>query len=120
MLELCSAAKPEPGAHPEEILSRIRTFDGAPQSEEGVMLYSAFPQMLASFLVAEAEHEGVLLLGALVVILDHDQGQLLLFEVQFGNFGPKEKANFGFTFKHQNPSWCEAKAIKNIYVKRGI
>ena len=53
VLELCSAAKSEPGAHPEEILSRIWTFDGAPQSEEGVMLYSAFPQMLASFLVSQ-------------------------------------------------------------------
>ena len=75
------------------------------------MFYGAFPQVLASLLVPQTEHEGVLLettiaknslkliplkiienlLLPLVIILDHHQGQLLLLEVQLGDLGPEEE-----------------------------
>lgn len=40
------------------------------------------------------EDEGMLLFLALVIILYHDQGKLLLFEVQLADFGPEEKTYF--------------------------
>ena len=75
------------------------------------MFNGAFPQVLASLLVPQTEHEGVLLqttiaknslnliplkiienlLLPLVIILDHHQGQLLLLEVQLGDLGPEEE-----------------------------
>ena len=75
------------------------------------MFYGAFPQVLASLLVPQTEHEGVLLettiaknslnliplkiienlLLPLVIILNHHQGQLLLLEVQLGDLGPEEE-----------------------------
>ena len=55
MLKFCSATEPEPGSHSEEVLSGIRSLDRTSQPEEGVVLYSAFPQMLASFLISQPE-----------------------------------------------------------------
>lgn len=56
------------------------------------------------------EHKSVLLLCALVVILDHNQCQLLFLEVQLCNFRPKEKTNLGFSFEYQDTGRRETQA----------
>ena len=55
VLELSPPAEPEPRAHPEEVLPRVGSLHRAAQPEEGVVLYSAFPQMLASFFIPQPE-----------------------------------------------------------------
>ena len=45
--------------------------------------------MLASLLVSQSEYEGVVLfLAGVFDVLDHDKGQLLFLEVEFGDFRP--------------------------------
>ena len=46
----------------------------------------------------------------LLLVLHHDQSQLLLLEVQLRDLGPEEEADLGLALKHQDPGWREAQA----------
>ena len=59
VLELRVPAVPEPGAHSEKVLSSGRTFDRRAQTEEGMMLDCALPQMLTRLLVPEPKIKSV-------------------------------------------------------------
>ena len=57
-----------------------------------MVLDGALPQVFARLLVPKSEYESVFLLeAAVLVVLNHHQGQLLLLEVQLGNLGPEEE-----------------------------
>lgn len=56
-----------------------------------MVLHGALPQVLAGLLVTQAKDKCVFPLLPLVIVLHHHQCQLLLLEVQFGNFGPEEE-----------------------------
>ena len=71
--------EPEARAQPDEVRPVGLAVSRRPQPEEGVMLHSALPQVLAGPGAVQAEHERVLLLAALIVILHHHQHQFALF-----------------------------------------
>jgi hypothetical protein len=48
------------------------------------------------------EYEDVLLLPPLLILLHHDEGELLLLKVQPGDLGPKEEANLLGPLVYQN------------------
>lgn len=77
------------------------------EPEEGVALHRTLPQVFARFGAVQLEHEGVLLLPALIVILHHHQSESTLFKVQAGNLWPKEQANLAGALKHQNSGRSE-------------
>ena len=111
VLELCAAAVAEPRAHPEEVLPGVVALDGRAEAEEGVVLDGALPEVLARLLVAQPEEEGVLLLVALVVVLDHHQGELLLLEVELGDLGPEEEADLGLPLEDEDAGGGEAERV---------
>ena len=91
-MELGPARVPEAGAHPEKVLSGVGPFGGCTQAEESVVFDGALPQVFARLLVPKSEYESVFLLeAAVLVVLNHHQGQLLLLEVQLGDLGPEEE-----------------------------
>ena len=53
------------------------------------------------------EHKGVLLL-----VLDDDEGELLLLEVQLSNLGPEEEADFGLPLEYQDTRGGEPQAAE--------
>lgn len=110
-LELCLARVSEAGAHPKKVLPRRRALDGSAQPKEGVMLDGALPQVLAGFLVVQPKDERVLLLAAVVVVFDHHQGELLLFEIQLADLGPEEKADLLDAFEHQDAGGRQAQMV---------
>lgn len=75
------------------------------------MFNGAFPQVLASLLVPQSEHEGVFLFLPLIIVLNNDQGELLLLEVQLGDLGPEEEPYFCFSLEHQDSGWRETQTI---------
>ena len=88
---------------------RRRTFDWRSQSEKGVMFHGTFPQMFARFFISKTKNECVFLLKAVsasvlvvVIVLDDDQCQLLLLEIQFGDLGPKEEADFRLALEDED------------------
>lgn len=89
-LIFCPSTEPEAGTQPDEVGSGGLAVAGRAQTEEGVVLHSALPQVLAGARAVQPEHEGVLLLTPLVVILHYHEGQFALFKVHFGDLRPKE------------------------------
>lgn len=57
--------EPEAGTQPDEVGSGGLAVAGRAQTEEGVVLHSALPQVLAGARAVQPEHEGVLLLTPL-------------------------------------------------------
>lgn len=89
-LVFCPSTEPEAGTQPDEVRSGGLAVAGCAQTEEGVVLYSTLPQVLAGARTVQPEHEGVLLLTPLVIILHYYEGQFALFKVHFGDLRPKE------------------------------
>ena len=48
----------------------------------------------------------------LLLVLDHDQGQLLLLEVQLRDLRPEEESDLGFTLEDQDSRGSEPQAEK--------
>lgn len=112
--------EPEAGTQPDEVRSGGLAVAGCAQTEEGMVLHSTLPQVLAGARTVQPEHEGVLLLTPLrrkqrsswertsqgcrwpaargtpgsetylVIILHYYEGQFALFKVHFGDLRPKE------------------------------
>ena len=59
----------------------------------------------------EPEYEGVLLFPAFVVIFDDNDRQFLLFEIQFGDFRPKEQSDLLMILKDQDARWRQPQRI---------
>lgn len=57
--------EPEAGTQPDEVRSGGLAVAGCAQTEEGVVLHSALPQVFAGARAVQPEHEGVLLLTPL-------------------------------------------------------
>jgi hypothetical protein len=84
------STEPEAGAQANEVGSAGLAIPWCAQAEESMVLHGTLPQVLAGAGAVQAEHERVLLLTSLVIILDHHKGQFALFKIHFGNLRPKE------------------------------
>ena len=93
-LELCPPAVTEPRAKSEETLLDPGWSARSSQPEESVILHGTFPQVLAALLAGQPEDEDVLLLRPVLLLLHHDQGQLLLLEVQLHDLRPEKQTDF--------------------------
>ena len=101
-LELCPPAVTEPRAKSEETLLDPGWSARSSQSEESVILHSTFPQVLAALLAGQPEDEDVLLLRPVLLLLHHDQGQLLLLEVQLHDLRPEKQTDLLVSLVDEN------------------
>ena len=53
----------------------------------------------------------------LLIILNDDQGQLLLLEIQLGDLWPEEEANFCLALEHQDTSRGQTQTKKEDNLK---
>lgn len=84
------STEPEAGTQSDEVRSGGLAVAGCAQPEEGMVLHGTLPQVLAGAGTVQPEHEGVLLLAPLVIILHYHEGQFALFKVHFSDLRPKE------------------------------
>lgn len=62
-----------------------------------MMFNRTLPQVFARLLVVQTN-----VLASLVVVFDHNQGQLLLLEVELANFGPEEQPDLLDALEHED------------------